>query len=119
MKYRFINDKLQLVRYIMAVIEEHTAPTEDGEETVTDTIEFTAATEEERDKLLTRYPDATVEEIDNTGYEYLESTSWTPEQIANGELDTAIEDGELPMSQEEINAMLILEIAALKAGGTE
>lgn len=119
MKYRFINDKLQLVRYIMAVTEEHTSPTEDGEETVTDTIEFTAATEEERDKLLTRYPDAAVTDIDNSGYEYLDGTEWTHEQIAAGELDAAIADGELPMSQEEINAMLMLEIAASKAGGAE
>lgn len=116
MRYRFCNNKIQLINYILTFTEKRI---DENGESVTETVELEAATDKERDRLLEMYPNAVAEVVDNGGYEFLEGTSWTPEQIANGELEAAIEDDELPMSQEEINAMLMLEIAALKAGGAE
>lgn len=116
MKYRFYGNKLQLVKYEATVIHDY------GGEQHTDV--FTAATEEERDRLLERYPDAVVSEVDNTGYEWLDGMEFTREQLKAGELDKAIELGEEAYmalknapTQDEINAMLMLQIAELKAGG--
>lgn len=117
MKYRFYGDTLQLVKYELGV--EHKA---DGEhENYID--KYTAVNDEEKTALLTRYPKAIVTKTDNTGYEWLDGMTFTQEQLRNGELEKAIAMGEeaykemlnMP-SQEEINAMLMLEIAELKAG---
>lgn len=114
MKYRFYGDELQLVKYIVSVIpqEENAEPNE-----------FTAVTEDERDRLLEYYPEAIVTEVDNTGYEWLDGMTFTQKRLKAGEVDKAIEMGEAAYkdmlnmpSQEEINAMLMLEIAKLKAG---
>lgn len=116
MKYRFYGDTLQLIKYELTVIQEH-----DGEEY---TEAFTAMTDKEKDSLLQRYPDAVVTEVDNTGYEWLDGMNFTQEQLRNGELEKAIEMGQEAYeemmnapTQDEINAMLMLEIAELKAGG--
>ena len=116
MKYRFYGDTLQLIKYELTVTQEH-----DGEEY---TEVFTAVTDKEKDSLLQRYPGVTVTKIDNTGYEWLDGMTFTQEQLRNGELEKAIEMGQEAYeeminapSQDEINAMLMLEIAELKAGG--
>ncbi len=116
MKYRFYGDTLQLIKYELTVTQEH-----DGEEYVKT---FSAVTDEEKKKLLEHYPDAVVTEIDNTGYEWLDGMTFTQEQLKNGELEQAVEMGQEAYeemlnapTQDEINAMLMLEIAELKAGG--
>ena len=116
MKYRFYGDTLQLIKYELTVTQEH-----DGEEYAET---FSAITDEEKDKLLECYPDATVTEIDNTGYEWLDGMTFTQEHLKNGELEKAMEMGQEAYeemlnapTQDEINAMLMLEIAELKAGG--
>lgn len=72
---------------------------------------------------MQHYPTATVTTVDNTGYEWLDGMQFTQEQLADGELEQAIEMGETAYnemknapSQDEINAMLMLQIAELKAG---
>ena len=120
MKYRFYGDLLQLVKYELTVTNKIDYP--DG--TTAETTEtLTAVTDTERDELLQRYPTATVTTVDNTGYEWLDGIQFTQEQLQNGELEQAIEIGETAYnemknapSQDEINAMLLLEIAELKAG---
>lgn len=120
MKYRFYGDLLQLVKYELTVTNKIDYP--DG--TTAETTEtLTAVTDTERDELLQRYPTATVTTIDNTGYEWLDGMQFTQEQLQNGELEQAIEMGETAYnemkntpSQDEINAMLMLQIAELKAG---
>lgn len=120
MKYRFYGDLLQLVKYELTVTNKIDYP--DG--TTAETTEtLTAVTDTERDELLQRYPTATVTTVDNTGYEWLDGMQFTQEQLQNGELEQAIEMGETAYnemkntpSQDEINAMLMLQIAELKAG---
>lgn len=115
MKYRFYGEELQLVKYELLVTNEY-----DGRERAEI---FTAVTDAERDELLQLYPDAVVTEILNSGYEWLDGTVWTQEQLKNGELERAIEMGEEAYTelcsaptQEQINAEVMLEIAMLKAG---
>lgn len=110
MKYRFYGDELQLIRYELRISEN---------------IVMEASTETEKNELLARYPDAIVTDIDNTGYEWLDGMTFTQEQLRSGELDRAIQMGEAAYmamknvpTQEEINAMLLLQIAELKAGGS-
>ena len=110
MKYRFYGDSLQLIRYEMRISEN---------------LVMEASTEAEKNELLERYPDAVITDIDNTGYEWLEGMTFTQEQLRSGELDRAIQMGETAYTamknvptQEEINAMLLLQIAELKAGGS-
>lgn len=120
MKYRFYGDLLQLVKYELTVTNKIDYP--DG--TTAETTEtLTAVTDTERDELLQRYPTATVTTVDNTGYEWLDGMQFTQEQLQHGELEQAIEMGETAYnemkntpSQDEINAMLLLKIAELKAG---
>lgn len=120
MKYRFYGDLLQLVKYELTVTNKIDYP--DG--TTAETTEtLTAVTDTERDELLQRYPTATVTTVDNTGYEWLDGMQFTQEQLQNGELEQAIEMGETAYNemkntptQDEINAMLLLQIAELKAG---
>ena len=120
MKYRFYGDVLQLVKYELTVTNQIDYP--DG--TTAETTEtLTAVTDTERDELLQCYPTATVTTVDNTGYEWLDGRQFTQEQLANGELEQAIEMGETAYNelknaptQDEINAMLLLQIAELKAG---
>ena len=64
-------------------------------------------------------------EIDNTGYEWLDGMTFTQEQLKNGELKRIMEMGQEAYeemlnapTQDEINAMLLLQIAELKAGGS-
>ena len=116
MKYRFYGDELQLVKYELTVAN---APTHDGSPAV-----YLAASDKELDELLKSYPDAAVAEVDNTGYEWLDGMIFTQEQLRAGELEKAIEMGgeaynemKNAPTQEEINAMLMLEIAKIKAGG--
>lgn len=120
MKYRFYGDLLQLVKYELTVTNKIDYPDRTTEET-TETL--TAVTDTERDELLQRYPTATVTTVDNTGYEWLDGMQFTQEQLQNGELEQAIEMGETAYNelknaptQDEINAMLLLQIAELKAG---
>ena len=120
MKYRFYGDLLQLVKYELTVTNKIDYPDETTAET-TETL--TACTDSERDELLQHYPTATVTTVDNTGYEWLDGMQFTQEQLADGELEQAIEMGETAYneiknapSQDEINAMLLLQIAELKAG---
>lgn len=120
MKYRFYGDLLQLVKYELTVTNKIDYPDGTTEET-TETL--TAVTDTERDELLQRYPTETVTTVDNTGYEWLDGMQFTQEQLQNGELEQAIEMGETAYNelknaptQDEINAMLLLQIAELKAG---
>ena len=115
MKYRFYGDELQLVRYELSRTENIC-----GEERTT--VHY-AVTESEKDELLRRYPDAEVTAVDNTGYEWLDGEIFTQEQLRAGELEKVIEMGEEAYNemknaptQEQINAMLMLEIAKIKAG---
>lgn len=120
MRYRFYGDLLQLVKYELTV----TNKIDYLDETTAETTEtLTACTDNERDELLKRYPTATVTTVDNTGYEWLDGMQFTQEQLADGELERAVEMGETAYnemknapSQDEINAMLMLQIAELKAG---
>lgn len=120
MRYRFYGDLLQLVKYELTV----TNKIDYLDETTAETTEtLTSCTDNERDELLKRYPTATVTTVDNTGYEWLDGMQFTQEQLQNGELEQAIEMGETAYnemknapSQDEINAMLMLQIAELKAG---
>lgn len=86
MKYRFLGNQLQFVKY-----EITTKETINGEE---ESFILTAADEAERDELLKLYPDAEVTEIDNSGFEWLEGMKFTQEQLKAGELEKAIEMGE-------------------------
>lgn len=120
MQYRFDGNKLQLIKYEITV--KNTMTGADGA-VIELTDIHTACTDTERDELLQRYPTATVTTIDNTGYEWLDGMQFTQEQLADGELEQAIEMGETAYnelkntpSQDEINAMLMLQIAELKAG---
>ncbi len=109
MRYRFYGDNLQLIRYEVKISENHV---------------MEASAEDEKNELLAHYPDAVVTEIDNTGYEWLDGMTFTQEQLRNGEVEKAIQMGEAAYTamrnaptQEEINAILLLQIAELKAGG--
>lgn len=113
MRYRFYGDELQLVRYVVTV---------PADEMQSET-EYTAVTESERDGFINMFPTAEFTEVDNSGYEWLDGTIWTQEQVAAGEVAKAIELGETAWNevkdasdQRKINAMLMLEIAKLKAG---
>ena len=115
MKYRFYGDELQLIRYELTVKRSF------GDDEHDEIIG--AASDEERDELLAHYPDAAVAAVDNTGFEWLDGMTFTQEQLRAGELEKAIEMGETAYtemrnapSQEQINAMLMLEIAKIKAG---
>ena len=121
MQYRFDGNKLQLIKYEITAKSIITG-TDDTVIELTDT--HTACTDSERDELLQHYPTATVTTVDNTGYEWLDGMQFTQEQLADGELERAVEMGETAYnemknapSQDEINAMLMLQIAELKAGG--
>ena len=120
MQYRFDGNKLQLIKYEITV--KNTMTGADGA-VIELTDIHTACTDTERDELLQRYPTATVTTVDNTGYEWLDGMQFTQEQLADGELEQAIEMGETAYNemkntptQDEINAMLLLQIAELKAG---
>lgn len=120
MQYRFDGNKLQLIKYEITAKSIITG-TDDTVIELTDT--HTACTDSERDELLQHYPTATVTTVDNTGYEWLDGMQFTQEQLADGELERAVEMGETAYnemknapSQDEINVMLMLQIAELKAG---
>ena len=115
MKYRFYGDELQLIRYELTIKKSI------GDATYDEII--VAASDEERDELIGRYPDAAVAAVDNSGFEWLDGMTFTQEQLRAGELEQAIEMGEDAYTeirnaptQEQINAMLMLEIARIKAG---
>ncbi len=114
MRYRFYGDRLELVKYEIKL---------PGTDTDTEGEVLTAITEEERDEILERYPDGEAEETDNTGYEWLDGMEFTQEQLRRGELDKAVNMGETAYKelrdandQKRINAMIMLEIAKIKAG---
>lgn len=86
MQYRFYGDKLQLLKYEIEVPSDYL---------YNDRHVYTAASEAERDELIERYPDAEVTEIDNTGYEWLDGMTFTQDQLRAGELERAIELGEV------------------------
>lgn len=96
MKYRFYGDELQLIRYELEVTETRSLPNlETGEfEEQKYTQIYSAVSEEEKNELLQRYPNAVVTEVDNTGYEWLDGKIFTQEQLRAGELEKAIELGE-------------------------
>ena len=117
MKYRFYGDMLQLVKYEINIERSR------DDETTIETL--VAVTDDERDGVLQLYPMATVTTVDNTGYEWLDGMTFTPEQLANGELEQAIVLGESAynemkntQSQDAINAMLLLKIAEMEVAIT-
>ena len=91
MQYRFDGNKLQLIKYEITAKSIITG-TDDTVIELTDT--HTACTDSERDELLQHYPTATVTTVDNTGYEWLDGMQFTQEQLADGELERAVEMGE-------------------------
>lgn len=116
MKYRFYGDELQLIKYELTVTDDY-----NGEER---SCVLTAVSDAERDALLQQYPNAVVTEANNSGYEWLNGMTFTQEQLKNGELEKIMEMGQKAYeeminapTQDEINAMLMLEIAKFKAGG--
>ena len=122
MQYRFDGNKLQLIKYEITAKSIITG-TDDTVIELTDT--HTACTDSERDELLQHYPTATVTTVDNTGYEWLDGMQFTQEQLADGELERAVEMGETAYnemktapSQDEINAMLMLKIAEMEVAIT-
>jgi hypothetical protein len=122
MQYRFYGNRLQLIKYEITA-KNITTGTDGTVIELTDT--HTACTDSERDELLQRYPTATVTTVDNTGYEWLDGMQFTQEQLADGELERAVEMGENAYneiknapSQDEINAMLLLKIAEMEAAIT-
>lgn len=122
MQYRFDGNKLQLIKYEITA-KNTMAGTGGAVIELTDT--HTACTDSERDELLQHYPTATVTTVDNTGYEWLDGMQFTQEQLADGELERAVEMGETAYnemknapSQDEINAMLLLKIAEMEAAIT-
>lgn len=113
---------MQLIKYEITAKNIITG-TDDTVIEQTDT--HTACTDSERDELLQRYPTATVTTVDNTGYEWLDGMQFTQEQLADGELERAVEMGETAYnemknapSQDEINAMLMLKIAEMEVAIT-
>ena len=106
MKYRMYGDKLELVRWVLTESYEF-----EGKE-LSNT--YTAVTEDERDKLMERYPDAVVAEVDNAGYEWLDGMTFTQEQLRVGELDKAIEMGESAYKQYLAQSDSAYQIAALE-----
>lgn len=86
MKYRFYGDILQLVKYELKFTENIFGQEQTRTETAID--------DTERDKLLARYPEAEVSEVDNAGYEWLDGMRFTQEQQRAGEVEKAIETGE-------------------------
>ena len=93
MKYRFYGDELQLVRYEINVERDYFIDN--------DSRTYTAVSEQEKDKILERYPEAEVVEIDNSGYEWLDGMIFTQEQLKAGELEKAIEMGEAEYKQQK------------------
>lgn len=83
MKYVFINGAFRLINYHCSVVDENDTK-----------IEYDAVGEVEKDGFLAMFPNATVEEIDNTGYEWLDGMTFTNEQRSAGEVEKAIEMGE-------------------------
>lgn len=82
---------MQLIKYEITAKSIITG-TDDTVIELTDT--HTACTDSERDELLQHYPTATVTTVDNTGYEWLDGMQFTQEQLADGELERAVEMGE-------------------------
>ena len=122
MRYRFYGNRLQLIKYEITAKNIITG-TDDTVIELTDT--HMACTDSERDELLQHYPTATVTTVDNTGYEWLDGMQFTQEQLADGELERAVEMGETAYnemknapSQDEINAMLMLKIAEMEVAIT-
>lgn len=122
MQYRFDGNKLQLIKYEITAKNTMTGT---GGAVIELTDTHTACTDSERDELLQHYPTATVTTVDNTGYEWLDGMQFTQEQLADGELERAVEMGETAYnemknapSQDEINAMLLLKIAEMEAAIT-
>jgi hypothetical protein len=121
MQYRFDGNKLQLIKYEITAKNTMTGT---GGAVIELTDTHTACTDSECDELLQRYPTATVTTVDNTGYEWLDGMQFTQEQLADGELERAVEMGENAYneiknapSQDEINAMLMLQIAECRVKG--
>lgn len=124
MRYRFYGDTLQLVKYEVTieheferrerVINEDTQETEYITTAETHTETFMAVTDEERDELLVMYPEATVTEIDNTGYEWLDGMVFTQGQRSNGELQRAIELGQEAYEKSLLDSDPTLQIVELK-----
>lgn len=128
MKYRFYGDELQFVRYELEVTETRSVPNpETGELEEQEFIQvYSATSEEEKNELLQRYPNAVVTEVDNTGYEWLDGKIFTQEQLHSGELEKAIELGEEKyaeylMSTDRDAQMLDMDyrISLLELGVTE
>ena len=83
MKYRFDNNVLRLVKYQLKTISSIGIP-----------YEFAIINDDEKNNLISEFPNATITEIDNTGYEWLDGKTFTNEQIQSGEVELAIEMGE-------------------------
>ena len=93
LKYRFYGDELQLLKYEIEV------PKYDIDGT---RRTYTAASEQEKNEVLKRYPDAKVSEItDNTGYEWLDGMTFTRDQLRAGDLERAIELGEVEYKRQK------------------
>ena len=81
MVYRIENDILRLIKYKIF-------PQKDSD------AYWSVSDNNEKNTFLTEFPDAVVEEVDNTGYEWLDGMEFTQEQIQASEVEKAIEMGE-------------------------
>lgn len=96
MKYRFYGDELQLIRYEIEVTETELVPNPETDELEDQEVThiYCAVSDNEKNALLKRYPNAIVTEVDNVGYEWLDGMTFTNEQRLSGEVEKAIEMGE-------------------------
>lgn len=95
MQYRFYGDELQLIKYHVLVKFTQKIDPETGQEIeANQTYSLPAVTDDEKNQLLQRYPDAEVSTVDNTGCEWLDGMIFTQEQLQAGELEKAIELGQ-------------------------
>ncbi len=93
LKYRFNGDTLRLLKYELTVKRSF------GDDEHDEIIR--AVSENEKEELLKQYPEAEVAEIDNTGYEWLDGMIFTQEQLRAGELERAIELGEVEYKRQK------------------
>lgn len=80
--YKVIENTVHLIKYSVTVLSGET------------TGRYLACSQNELEQIMDIYPNASVESVDVSGYEWLDGMTFTQEQLSAGELDKAIELGE-------------------------